>query len=157
MYRYEKLLEDAKKDLKIADHMINITYKLVNDPKMLLSITHRLLNTLTNIMTSILLYERHYKKIPKFNETFDSIFNLFKARCERRYNIDKEYLQIIQEIKNIINEHKKSPIVFSKENKLIICSDDYRLKKISIENIKKYINKIKLFHNEAERMVKING
>jgi hypothetical protein len=155
MERYEQTLNEANKDLKFADHMINITYKLVNDPKMLLMIIQRLMNALTNTMNSILLYERHYKKIPIYNETFDSIYTIFKQRCTRRYNLNPEYLKIIEEINIILKEHKKSPIIFSRENKLVICSDNYLLKTISIENIKNYINKAKLFYNEAERMVKI--
>lgn len=157
MERYEIACARARQDLKVADHMMNITYKLVNDPKMLLSIMQRLMSALTNTMGCVLHYERLYKRIPMFNESFENMYLIFKARTTRRYNINIEYLTLIEEVRQILNQHKKSPIEFSRKDKFVICSDDYRMKTISIENIKSFINKAKLFQTEAERMVKLDG
>lgn len=141
----------------VADHMMNVTYKLVNDPKMLLAILERIHGALTLSIASILHYERLYKRIPPFQENFSSMFNMFKARCTRRYNINIEYITLIQEVSNILAQHRKSPVEFRKDDKFVICSEDYRLKIISIDHIKKFIEKAKLFIRESENMVSVNG
>ncbi|MBN2458074.1 hypothetical protein JXB31_03000 [Candidatus Woesearchaeota archaeon] len=157
MERYELALEKAKKEIGIADHMINVTYKLVNDPKMLISVISRVMDSLTNSLAAVLLYEREYKRIPPFEENFDSMFNLFKARCTRRYNVNIEYITLIQEIRDITSLHKKSPVEFTRQDRLVICNDRFRIKTVSIDNIKNYINKAKLFIRESENMVRRNA
>ncbi len=157
MENYEKLSQQARRDLKVADHMLNVTYKFVEDPKMLLTVVQRLMDGLTNTMGTILYYERMYKRIPPFEDNFDSMYNMFKARCTRRYEINVEYIKLIEDLYHILREHKKSPVEFSRKDKFVICSDNYRMKVITSEDIKKYIKKAKLFQLEAERMVKING
>jgi hypothetical protein len=84
------------------------------------------------------------------------MFNAFKARITRRYNINIEYITLIQDIRNILAEHKKSPVEFRRNDKFVICSDTYRLKVISIDNIKGYIEKAKGFIRETENMVRAN-
>ena len=62
MERYEIALENAKKNIRVADHMLSVTYKLVNDPKMLLAVMERINNALSYSVASILHYERLYKR-----------------------------------------------------------------------------------------------
>ncbi len=156
MEKYELSLQNAKKTLQVADHMMNVTYKVVSDPKLLLAIIERINMSLQYALGSVLHYERLYKRIPPFQEDFDSMFNAFKARITRRYNINIEYITLIQDIRNILAEHKKSPVEFRRNDKFVICSDTYRLKVISIDNIKGYIEKAKGFIRETENMVRAN-
>lgn len=156
MERYEIALENAKKSIRLADHMLNVTYKLVNDPKMLLAVMGRINNALSYSIASILHYERLYKRIPPFQENFQSMFNTFKARCTRRYNINIEYITLIQEISDILKQHKESPVEFRKKDKFVICTDNYRMRIISIDHMKKYIEKTKLFVKESANMVNMN-
>ncbi len=157
MEHYEKISQKAKQDVKIADHMINVTYKLVDDPKMLLSVIHRLMSAVTNTMATVLYYERFYKRIPPFQDDFDSMYNMFKSRCIKNYNINVEYIKLIEDLREILKQHKNSPVEFARSNKFVICSEDYRMKVIKAEDIKNYINKAKLFQKEAEKMVNLNG
>ncbi|MFW6013740.1 MAG: hypothetical protein ACOCZ6_02765 [Nanoarchaeota archaeon] len=157
MEHYEKISQKARQDIKIADHMLNVTYKFIDDPKMLLSVTYRLMSAVTNTMGTVLYYERMYKRIPPFQDDFDSMYNMFKSRCTKRYNINVEYIKLIEELREILKQHKKSPVEFSRSKKFIICSENFRMKVIKAEDIKNYINKAKLFQTEAERMVDLNG
>jgi hypothetical protein len=153
MKDYEIALEKAKEELRIADHMINVTYRLVNDQNIMLSVLSRLMDVLTYTVASILYYEMLYKRIPSFNNDFITMLDIFKARCTRRYHINIEYINLVYEVKAILEMHKKSPVVFKREGNLIICSDNYTTLAISPEKIKNYINKAKLFIREVETMV----
>jgi len=73
-----------------------------------------------------------------------------------RLNIDKKYIKLISEIKDIIIEHKKSPVEFERNNKFVICSSTYRMRTISIDEIKKYITETRMFIQEANNIVSRN-
>ncbi len=157
MENYHSAILAAKEDLKLADHMINVTYKLVTDPKMLLSVMHRLMRAVTNIIHAIVEYERSYKRISAYPADFESVYKIFKSHCTKRYNFNIEYIKVIEEIRDIMRKHKESPIEFSRNNKLVICTDNYRMRVITIDKIKKYINKAKLFQKDVERLVTKHG
>ena len=158
MEKFQELKDKAKKNIKIADHMLYVTYPLIKDPKLLLAIIDNIFLTYTNAMAAILHYERLFKRIPPFKEdSFEDKFNIFKDKIIKRHNIDKSYLTEIRNIKDIIVEHKKSPVEFTKADKFVICSDNYRLKTISINDMKKYINKAKVFIEAMNNIIDKNG
>ena len=156
MEKFQELRELSKKKLKIADHMLTMTYPFVQDPKLLIAVIENLFLALTNAMGSLLYYERLFKKIPPFQDSFASKFNMFKAKCVTKYNIDTDYIMMIQELKEIIIEHRKSPVEFSKKDRFIICSEDYKMKIISLDQLKDYIKKTKLFIQQTNNIVSKN-
>jgi hypothetical protein len=157
MEQFQEAMEKASQKLKIADHMIFMTYPLVKDNRLLLSVIQNLFLSLSSAMSAILYYERMFKKIPSFNDNFDAKFTAFRANCVERLKIDDKYVKMISDIKDIIIEHKKSPVEFTRQNKFVICSSSYRMRTITIDEIKKYISETRLFIQEANNIVSRNG
>ncbi len=153
MEKFEETRDKAKRNIKIADHMLSVTYPLIKDPKLLLAIIENIFLSYTNSVAAILYYERYFKRIPPFHETFESKLNMFRERCVLKYNIDKSYLTEIQDIKDIIIEHRKSPVEFKRKDQFVICSDNYRLKTLSINDIRKYLDKAKVFIEAIDTIV----
>lgn len=141
MEKYEELRDIAKKKIQVADHMLTMTYPMVKDPKLLLAVMENVFLALTNSIGSLLYYERYYKRVPPFQDTFVSKFNVFKQKCAGRHKIDPELVMMVNEIKDIILQHKKSPVEFSRNDSFVICSDNYQMKTISLEKMKNYILK----------------
>jgi hypothetical protein len=156
MEKYEELRDIAGKKIKIADHMLTMTYPMVKDPKLLLAVMENIFLALTNSMGSLLHYERIYKRVPPFQDTFVSKFNVFKQKCAKRLNIDPESVMMIHEIKEIILQHKKSPVEFTRNDSFIICSEDYRMKTITLEKMKNYILKSRLFVQNINNIINKN-
>ena len=156
MEEFQLLREKAKNRLQIADHMLTMTYPLVKDTKLLLVIMENIFLALTYAMSSILYYEKLFKRIPAFTDNFESKLNIFKERCVNKYNIDRVYLTLLQNIKNIMIEHKKSPMEFERKGKFVICSNSYRLRTITINQIKEYITKTKEFVQLSTNIVSKN-
>ena len=153
MEKYKKLRDAANKKLKLADHILTMTYPMVNDPKVVLSAIENLFLAFTYAMSSLLYYERLFKRVPPFSDNFKNKFELFKDKCSKRYNIDDEIIRIMQDIKEIIVAHKKSPIEFQRKESLIICNGDYRIRTISANMIKVYVEKAKLFIKSISTIV----
>lgn len=153
---FKAAIEKAKAKIKIADHMLTQTYPLVMDPKLLLAVMDNLFLALANGMTSILYYDREFKRVPPFVENFENKFRLFQEKCVPRYRLDKEYVGLMRDVKGIIVAHSKSPIEFARKDSFVICSDNYRMKTIYLERIKKYVELTKRFLSEATVIVSRN-
>ena len=154
MEKFQEAREQARRNFKVADHMASVTYPLVKDNKLLLAILENIFLALTNALGSLLYYERLFKRMPPFHDTFDSKLNVFSERCAGRYRLSMEYAQMMAEIKDIILEHKRSPVEFSRSEGFVICTEGYQVKKVSIGQIKAYIEKTKKFLGEVEEIVK---
>lgn len=157
MEKFQEFRDAARKKITIADHMLTQTYPLVKDVKLLLPVLENTFLALSYAMSSVLHYDRLYKHINVLPENFEAKLYIFKEKCVPRYKIDKEYLQLIREIKDIIMAHKKSPVEFVRNDRFVICSDNYRMKTISTDQLKKYIAKSKIFVQETNNIVNKNA
>ncbi len=156
MEKFQELREVAQKKLKIADHMLTMTYPFVQDPKLLVAVVQNLFLALSNAMGSVLYYERVFKRIPAFQETFTSKLAMFQEKCIEKYNVSKEYITLMQNLRDIILAHRESPVEFSKKDKFVICSDDYQMKTITLPDIKEYVKKTKLFIQKTNSIISKN-
>ncbi|MBN2567053.1 hypothetical protein JXB02_03150 [Candidatus Woesearchaeota archaeon] len=156
MERFQVEREKAKKAVKLADHMLTVTYPIVRDPKLLVSILSNIMTALEAAVSAILYYERTFKRIPPFPDEFEAKFDLFKARCTRRYSINIEYIALIADVRSLLKRHKASPIEFSRKETFVICSDTYSMATMSHDQLKRYIAKTKLFIEDMIAMVSKN-
>jgi hypothetical protein len=157
MEKFQQSQKDAIKHLQVADHMLYITYPVVKDNKLLMSITENIFLALTKSMASVLYYERLFKRVPPFHETFDSKFNLFETKIVRRYKIDEKFIRFISVVKDIIQAHKNSQVEFSRPDKYVICVDNYKMKTITVDKLKDYIHLTKEFLAITKRLVDKNA
>jgi len=145
MEKFQELRDSAGKKLQVADYMLTMTYPLVKDPKLLLSVVENLFLAYSHSISSLLHYERLFKRIPPFQEDFSSKLDMFADRCMGKYGIDSENIRIMRDLKEIIVAHKKSPVEFSRKDSFVICDGDYSFRTISPSIIKGYVEKAKLF------------
>ncbi len=156
MEKYEELRDIARKKIQIADHMLTMTYPMVKDPKLLLAVMENIFLALTNSIGSLLHYERNYKRVPPFQDTFVSKFNVFKEKCVGMHRIDEEAVFMVGEIKDIIMQHKKSPVEFTRNDSFVICSEDYKMKTISLEKMRDYVSKSRVFIQNINNIINRN-
>jgi hypothetical protein len=124
MDEYKRFRDEARKDIKIADHMLFVTYPLIRDPKLLLAVLENIFLTLTNTMGYVLYYERKFKRVPSFFDTFESKYRVYVEKIVSRYDISPEYSTLLKRVKEILVAHKRSPIEFSKRDQFVICSEE---------------------------------
>lgn len=156
MEKFQELRESAKKKIGVADHMLTQTYPLIQDPKLLLAVLENVFLSFTNSMSSILYYERLFKRIPPFQDNFESKFNSFRARIVEKHNVNAKYVNTIKEVKDLIVQHKKSPVEFVRKDKFVICNENYKIKTISINDIKSYIQEAKEFNKISQNITMKN-
>jgi len=156
MERHVEQLDIAKRKYLIADHMLNKTYPLVRDTRLLVGTIENIFLIFTSAMSAILHFERLYKRIPPFNNTFDSKYFMYERMIQKKFKLDREYSKIMTEIKKIIVEHKKSPVEFSRRDKFVICLENYQTMVLTYPKIREYLDKAKLFIQETTSIIDKN-
>lgn len=156
METFQILREEAKKQIFKADHMLTMTYPLIQEPKILVNVARNILEAVEKAMTAILEYEKTFKKIHAYQNTFEYKLNILKNQIGPRYNIPIEHLRLLQDLKEIMTAHKKSPIEFSRKDKFVICSDAYEIRTLTKEDLKRMISKAKVFITLANNLTTQN-
>ena len=156
MEKFQELRDLANKKLHLADYILTNTYPIVKDPKLLLSSVENLFLAFNYGISSLLQYGRIFKKIPPYQDNFKSKFNIFKDKYTNMQGIGIECIEVIQEIKEIIVAHKKSPMEFPRRESLVICNENYRMKTITPNTIKNYVDKAKIFIKTVSTITKNN-
>lgn len=154
MELYEIHLKKAISCFKVADHLTYVTLPLVHDNKLIITILENINLALIHGMNAVLEYEKHYKRVLLLNDGFEFRYEVFTKKIIGRYGFIKEDALLIYELRNFVKERKEAPIEFTRVNKFVICSDNYRMKTVSIEDIKKYLLKTKTFLLKAGKALK---
>ncbi|MFH0875977.1 MAG: hypothetical protein V1859_08620 [archaeon] len=157
MEKYQELINAAKHEIKDADYHLTMTFKLVQEPRFLFTIIGRILKAMSLAISALLHYERANKAIPHFLDGFDSQLTLFKMKCVNKYDIDKDFLTLISNLQEILQENKESGLTFERKDKFVICSDDYKLKTITAPQVKDHLEKAKLFIQRISLVIEQKG
>lgn len=137
MQTTQELLNDANRYFRSADHIAYVTYPLLQDNKLIVAVLENLNNATLCIMEAILQQENINQ------ESFKVKYEIFKERA-RRYQIEEAEVKIIQELKSLSDQRKKSDMEFVRKDKYILW-DPYKgkLKELTMQSMKEYIIKIK--------------
>ena len=135
--KYILSLEQAKKSLQLADHLVYVTYPIVKENKLLLKVLEELSKAIISAINSVLQYEYIYKRILIYSNAKDN-FETFK-RIALRYNISQEQLKNIIEILSLAEKHKKSPFEFAKNDKIVIMLENMKTDTLDLDKIKRFL------------------
>ncbi len=140
---HETLYQRAQEQYVIGNHLLDVTYPLVHDPKLFLGIVNNIVNSLNACVSAILSYEKYHNLIASYNLSAQNNLNeklsLLQTRSPSRNKIPQKTLQLLRDLHAILELHKKSPIEFSRAGKMVICSKEFDLKTISLNQIEEYL------------------
>lgn len=118
-------LKKAVYKLHLAEHLLEVTYPLVKDPKMLQSVLSSLEQTHQNIFESII-----PSSLANADTSFIMKLNSFEDILASSMVLDKGIIKTIKTVDELTTQHKESAVVFSRKDSFVICDDDYNIKKI---------------------------
>lgn len=153
MERFHKELTEGRRRLKSADHLLSMTYPLVKDNRLLLAAAESIFLAAKQLMASLLHYETTFKRLPAFREDYDSMVYWFRSRCMPSYNLSGDYRSMMEELKSLFDDHKASAVEFSRKDCFVICSDRYRVRKITLADLKSYVGIAKRMLLDVEGVV----
>ncbi len=145
---YLESLANAIKNLKIADHMIYVTYPVIKDKRLVLKALDNLYESLIGIINSILQYDYLNKRINLSKDSKEN-FQIFQEKSAKRFNISESELNELSAILSIIERHRKSPMEFTRREKIVIMSDNLTTASIDSDKIKLYLRFAKRLIDKA--------
>jgi hypothetical protein len=145
MEDFLELLSEANKAFKTADHLTYVTYPLVQETKLLIAIVENLHSALVKSIEAILEYDQLYKRISLLPQDPQLRFEVFKTKSAKRYNINDLDLDLIEDLREIISYHKKSPLEFVRKDKYVLYLNNLRIKTIDFKKIKEDLEKVNTF------------
>ena len=92
--------------------------------------------------------------ISDYGTSFEEKFEIFRRKLAPKHDISKELLGFITELKNTLEEHKKSSLEFAKKEKFVISDNDYNLRTLSVDEVKKKLVQTKKYVDELFALVK---
>jgi len=147
MEKFAESLQNADKYIMNAEHIFNVTSKLINDKKVLLNVLENLYKSLLYSIDSILQLEFLLKRIKLSKDSSENLL-IFKNLAEG-YGITKEEIRVVEDIFFIVKRHRQSSMEFLRGEKIVIMSeslpcyfDTTKIKSYS-ETVKNIFDKIK--------------
>jgi len=133
-------LERAKKELKLADHMVYVTMPLVGDGKLFISVIDHLFMSITESIGKFLEREKNYKRLELLPQDMKERVELFKRRYAAKLGLDGKTIEMLDHIVAASGARSNSQSQFVRNDKFVIISRDYRVHAIDKVAIKRYIS-----------------
>jgi hypothetical protein len=154
MEKFQELREKALKSVKAADHMLGVSYPLLNDPKILVSVANNLLLAVDSALESVLEHEKLFKRINTIPQSTDAKYALLKQRSP--VGFEDLHFEIISDLSEISGKHKSSAVEFPRDGKFVIATDTYELRTLSVKELKDYLSKTKQIVEKLYEMTRKN-
>ena len=155
MEKINRLVQESNQDFRTADHLIYINATMHGSNKLLLFIAKKLYLAGLNSIDAVLHYEKVERRISFLPSDFGSKIYIFESEVLPRMRVVPDILEVLKELNLILNEHKESPIEFSRGDKFVICNDGYStIRTLDLETLKSYRNIIRNFLYISNGMVK---
>ncbi|MFH0936658.1 MAG: hypothetical protein V1815_03205 [Candidatus Woesearchaeota archaeon] len=148
MEKFKQLVKEANKAFETADHLAYVTYPVVNDSRLIVNITENIYIALKKGVEAILYYEWLYKRIYNLSDNFDTNLQIFKDNIAKKYDFSQKDLDLIDNIKQIMDHRLKCSMEFSRKDRFVLASPNYQLKVLSLPTVKNYLIGVKVFLNK---------
>ena len=157
METFNKLVQQANTSFKTADHLAHVTYPLLNETKLIITIAENLRKCIEDGMEAVLYLDRLYKRIQQYPSDFLSKFYVFRERCAVRYKFEKDEIAMINEVHILMESKRKSNLEFVRKDRLVFASDTYKLKSLTIHDVKNYLITAKKFLDKVNQIAKVEN
>jgi len=153
MEKFLEYLSESKRIIKTCDHMIYVSFPLIKDKRIIIKVLIELKKSLAFIINAILQFEYIYKRI-KLSKNAKTNLQTFINKSAIRFNIEKEEIKKILYLFEIVELHKASAMVFPKEDKIVILSENMNKEIITSEKIKEFLILSKNILKKTEEKLK---
>lgn len=135
---YLQLLELAKKEIEVADHLLYMTYPMIKETKFLLAIIDHVIKAARAALEALLEYERYYKRLEAYTKNFALEISIFRQKLERKYKIDPKFYRLLIKLLEVQKFEQNSAVRFRRGDKYILTSSNYEMTILDLETVKRY-------------------
>ena len=137
--KFLQSFNNALKSFNAADHLCYVSYPLLKENKLFLSIISELNIFSIYLINSILQYEYYYKRIQLFTDPNINL-DTFRNQCIPLYGFSDIEVKSLFEVRRLAQAHKSSPMEFVKNSNIVIMTDSLRTETLNIDKIKNFVS-----------------
>jgi hypothetical protein len=152
MEKFKQLVKEANKAFETADHLAYVTYPVVNDTRLIVNIIDNMYIALKKGVEAILYYEWLYKRIYNLSDNFNTNLEIFKNNIAKKYDFSQKDLDLIDQIKQIMDSKIESSMQFQRKDRFVLASPNYKLKILNLPQVKNHLIGTKVFLNKLNLM-----
>lgn len=138
MEKFVKNFISIQKKISFSEYLIYNLFPLTQEKRVLLKALQEIKESTKNCIVSIIYYEHFQKKITISKKPSEN-FRIFVEKCAKKYGINEKEIKEIKELFKISEEHKKSPLEFIKNDKIIILSEKMKTFTLTKERIQEFL------------------
>ena len=137
---FQDYQKKAHEELDIVAELIEKTYTLSKDPKVLVSALHHLKDAQDACIDFVM-----------YLENKDSNTELFIQLMKEKQRLSEEEQQTIIEVHRLCQEQKDSDVEFRRKESYVLCNDDYNLSTLTQARLQKYYTQTISIRNKLLR------
>ncbi len=149
---HKQLIQQSKKEIELADHLIYVTYPLIKEAKFLLSIAEHVVKAAELALEALLTYEREYKRIEPFAKNFAVMIDVFHPEVQARYNFGAEHLHLLKKLAEFKQYNKESIMRFRRKDKYILTTQQYDMQVLDLDKVKRFCEATKKFVEQVNKI-----
>jgi hypothetical protein len=166
--RFSTLLADANRQVQIADHLLTVTYPMVKDPKLLMSVIEHCRRAIEDSAEAVLDFHvsRGEYELPLHtkagqqegkHDTIAAFSDLVKVRHPGIAG-EHDAIQLCRDLMLTLHQYKEAPVSFPREEKLVIASEGFAfLKEVTPAELKRSLHTVKQFVHGAGQHIMLAG
>ena len=152
-----QLFEKAKFQHHAASHLLNTTYPVVKDPRLFLGVIGNLVTAADYATQAVLEHLHQQKKIPVYGKTLSSQILMLRSNVAQKYNLETKHILLILELRNLLEQHKKSPVEFQRGERFVICDEEFRYKMVGVKELRSNVEEINNFLAKIKSIITTGG
>lgn len=145
MEKFAECIIEAHKKLSFSSYILEKTYPITQDPKMLFSVVSSLYSSLRYALFGVLYFELFFKRINKIGKSVEEQIEIFMDYCSERYPYLLGICDEILLLKKIMDKHKESSVELAKKEEIFMFDDKYDSVVISLTDARKHLYNAKIF------------
>ncbi|MFA5406625.1 MAG: hypothetical protein WC307_04690 [Candidatus Nanoarchaeia archaeon] len=139
-------VSSALEELRLADHMLYVTFPLLDDKRVFLNAVNHLGNAIKIVIRDFMRLETDYKRL-SFMPSEDLLINEFVSKYATRLGLST-FIEMIKSVTSFNNVRSRSSIKLKKNEKFIVISPEYSMVVLSIGEAKSFVRQAKDFINQ---------
>ena len=152
--KHEQLLQFAKKEIEVADHLLYMTYPMIKETKFLLAITDHIIKSGRAALQALLEYERFYKRIDAYPKNFALEISIYRQKLEEKYKFDQVYYRLLNKLLEVYKFDKNSTVRFRRGDRYILTSSTYDMTVLDVNSVKRYSSVTRKFIETVAQVLK---
>jgi hypothetical protein len=156
MEKFLEYLSEAQRIIRACDHMVYVSFPLIKDKKLLIKIVVELQKAVAYCINAILQYEYVFNKIKLYKDAKTN-FKIFINQSSKKFDIKNQEIKLIINLFEIVNIHKKSSMEFTRNDKIVILSENMKQQTITLEKTKEFLSLSKIILEKTKNKIYPNS